>query len=309
LFLVAAPFWSVLQSTGAKSPYGPYGPEGPRMREQLWIVPGADRNIPLRATVFRPSEIQSRNAGPETSAASERRPLVIINHGSAEATREAVAMPIFYWLSKWFVDRGYVVLVPQRRGFGATGGDLVEGRDRCDDPDHYGAGQVAADDIESALNYMARQPFVDASRTIVSGVSTGGWAALALAARNPAGVQLVVNFAGGRGGHAYGEPNSICNADRLVEAAGSYGKTARVPTLWLYAANDSYFGPDLATAMANAWKEAGGPADLTLLPAFGTEGHDIVSDRAGWRAWGPNLEQSLPKPPSSPRQAIWLTRK
>jgi dienelactone hydrolase len=116
---------------------------------------------------------------------------------------------------------------------------------------------------------------------------------LALAARNPPGVRLVVNFAGGRGGHAYGQPNVVCAADRLIEAAGEYGKTAKVPTIWLYAANDSFFSPDLATAMAGAWKENGGSADLRLLPSYGAEGHDFVSDRAGWRAWGPNIEPML----------------
>lgn len=97
--------------------FGAFGPQGPRLREQLWLVPGGDATLPLRATLFRPMD-----AGDE-----RQRPLVVINHGSDAATRQAVAMPVFYWLSRWFVDRGYVVLLPQRRGHGATGGDFVEG--------------------------------------------------------------------------------------------------------------------------------------------------------------------------------------
>ena len=173
------------------------------MREQLWMVPGGSSTVPLRATVFRPADA-ARDAKKPV-----RRPLVVINHGSNDSSREAVAMPVFYWLSKWFVDRGYVVLLPQRRGYGASGGEFVEGRDSCSDPDHYSAGMAAAADIEAALHYLADQPFIDPSQTIVVGVSTGGWASLALAARNPSGVRLVVNFAGGRGGHAYGEPNAV----------------------------------------------------------------------------------------------------
>jgi hypothetical protein len=99
--------------------FGAFGPQGPRMREQLWMVPGGDANIALRATLFRPAQAEA--------AAAQRHPLVVINHGSDASTREAVAMPVFYWLSRWFVDRGYVVLLPQRRGHGATGGDFVEG--------------------------------------------------------------------------------------------------------------------------------------------------------------------------------------
>jgi dienelactone hydrolase len=268
--------------------YGPFGPEAPRLREQLWIVPGGDASLPLRATVFRPAEGHDANR-----TTPIRHPLVVINHGSDASTRESVSMPVFFWLSKWFVDRGYVVLLPQRRGYGATGGEWAEGKDWCTNPDHYSAGVAAADDIEGALNYMAAQPFIDPSRIVVAGISTGGWASLALAARNPTSVRLVVNFAGGRGGHAYGRANAICSPERLIEAVGAYGQAARVPTLWLYAANDSYFGPDLATAMTDAWKNNGGSADLRLLPPYGSEGHAVADDKAGWRLWGSHLEDAL----------------
>jgi len=266
------------------SSYGAYGPEGPRMREQFWVVPGADAQVPLRATVFRPAEVAGNH---------ERLPLVMINHGSDAFTREAVAMPVFYWLSRWFVDRGYVVLLPQRRGHGATGGELAEGRDTCANPDHVGSGQAAADDIEAALLFMARQSFIDASRLVVAGVSTGGWGALALAARNPPGLQLVVNFAGGRGGHAYGRENVVCGQNRLIAAAATFGREARVPTFWAYAENDSFFGPGLAHAMAAAWNAGGGHAELNVVPAYGEEGHVMVDDRASWRLWGPALEKAL----------------
>jgi dienelactone hydrolase len=289
LCLLSMPAWHVGRSIGAHAVYGPYGPEGRRLREQLWIVPGGDAKVPLRATVFRPPE----DSGARKGSGSGRRPLVVINHGSDETTREAVSLPVFYWLSKWFVDRGYVVVLPQRRGHGATGGDLAEGRDTCANPDHYAAGLAAADDIEAVLRYMAEQPFIDPALMVVAGVSTGGWGSLALASRNPAGVQLIVNFAGGRGGHAYGEPNAVCGRDRLIEAAGAYARGARVPTLWIYADNDSYFDPELAGAMASAWQSGGGRADLRVVPAYGTEGHDLVSDRAGWRLWGRELERTL----------------
>jgi dienelactone hydrolase len=289
LCLAFIPVWHIGHSIGAHAVYGPFGPEGLRLREQLWIVPGGDPKVPLRATMFRPAE----HSGILRASTRTRRPLVIMNHGSDESTREAVSMPVFYWLSKWFVDRGYVVVLPQRRGHGATGGDLVEGHDTCANPDHYRAGVAAADDIEAVLRYMAEQPFIDPSRVIVAGVSTGGWASLALASRNPAGVELVVNFAGGRGGHAYGEPNVVCGQDRLIEAASAYARTARVPTLWIYADNDSYFSPALASSMASAWNANGGRAELRMVPAYGAEGHDLVSDRAGWRLWGRELERTL----------------
>lgn len=48
---------------------------------------------------------------------------------------------------------------------------------------------------------------------------------------------------GGRGSR---DDHEVCNEDGLVQAFASFGKTSRVPMLWVYATNDSYFGPDLA---------------------------------------------------------------
>ncbi len=264
------------------SMYGAFGPEGQRMREQLWLLPSGDPTIAQRATVFRPD-----------GAATERFPLVVINHGTSEWNRLAVSMPVYYWLSRWFVDRGYAVVLPQRRGHGATGGSLVEAIGDCSRPDHYRSGLVAADDVGAAIDYMGHQSFIDPKRVLVVGVSTGGWASLALAAKRPDLVRAVVNFAGGRGGHAWGRNNEVCGEAGLVQAAHDYALTARAPTLWLYAQNDSYFGPEIATKMATAWKDGGGRAEYDPLPAYGKEGHGIADDRAGWDLWGKRLSGFL----------------
>jgi dienelactone hydrolase len=288
--------WAAVSTghAGAGESYGGFGPEGPRLREQFWVVPGADPAMPLRATVFRPKDDAPLPSGhTPISTGPVRRPLVIINHGTDEQTRHAVAMPVFYWLSRWFVERGYAVVLPQRRGHGATGGPLAEGGDYCRDPQHHRAGSTAASDIAAVLAFMREQPFVDPDETVVVGISTGGWASLALAARNPPGLKKVVNIAGGRGGHAFGQRGKVCGEARLIESAGKFGATAKVPTLWLYSSNDSYFGPELATNMATAYQTAGGPAELHVLPAYGDDGHGIADDRAGWNLWGPTLERFL----------------
>ncbi len=266
-------------------PLGPFGPEGPRMREQLWLVPSGDPALPLRATVFRPED--------PIAGSSQQRTLVVINHGTDEATRQAVSMPVFYWLSRWFVERGYVVVVPQRRGHGATGGELAESIGTCETADHYSSGQIAADDIAATVDYMTQQPFIAPRNVIVVGISTGGWAALALASRNLPSVGAIVNFAGGRGGHAYGRPNAVCNYDGLREAVHRFGQTARQPNIWFYSENDSYFGPELAAALANEWREAGGRVEARIFPPFNTDGHTIADDRASWDLWGDDLDGFL----------------
>ncbi len=295
--LAAAVFAMLLPIVAAAAPagvpqqsaaYGPFGPEGPRLREQLWILPSADHGFPLRATVFRPADAAGRES------AEDRHPLVVINHGTSDATRLAVAMPVYYWLSRWFVERGYVVVLPQRRGHGATGGPMAESIGTCSDPDHLHSGLAAADDIQGAVDFMSAQPFVRPGEAIVVGISSGGWASLALASRNSANVQAVINIAGGRGARPFGErADSVCGETRLIEAASAFGRTARVPTLWLYAANDSYFRPDLARALASAWQAGGGEAELHLFPAYGSEGHSLADDRAGWDVWGAAVEAFL----------------
>lgn len=262
------------------------------MREQLWVLPSGSPDMHLRATVFRPDEGANATG---TAGAPVRRPLVVINHGTSEATRVSVAMPVYYWLSRWFVERGFAVVLPQRRGHGATAGPLAEGVGTCSEPEHLRAANIAADDVQAVVEYMARQPFVADRETLVIGISTGGWASLALGARNLEQVRGVVSFAGGRGGHAYGRANQVCGPERLIAGARDMGSKSRTPSLWLYSRNDTYFGPDLARAMATAYATAGGKADLQVLPAYGSDGHALADDHAGWQLWGHHLDEFIAK--------------
>lgn len=267
--------------------HGAFGPFGPRMCEQLWMLPSASAEIDLRATVFRPGSSAA------DCSADVPRPLVVINHGTDAGTREAIAMPVFYWLSRWFVDRGYVVVLPQRRGHGATAGDLAEGQDSCARPDHYAAGQTAADDIETAVKFMSRQSFVDARTILAVGISSGGWASLALSGRDIPGLRGVVNFAGGRGAYAGGRATAVCGVENLYDAARRLGQQARVPSLWLYASNDTFFNPTVARRLADAFIGSGGPGELHVLPPYGREGHFLADDRAGWQHWSRQLTAFL----------------
>ena len=54
--------------------------------------------------------------------------------------------------------------------------------------------------------------------------------------------------------------------------------------LWIYAANDSFFRPDLAHQMADAFTAGGGRVQLIVAPAFGSDGHFLFSS-AGLKIW------------------------
>jgi hypothetical protein len=81
---------------------------------------------------------------------------------------------------------------------------------------------------------------------------------------------------GGRGGRVDGKPNNNCAPDRLVEATGEFGRTSRVPMLWIYIENDTFFGPALSKRMHEAFTAAGGKAEYHLVPPFGNDGHFFV---------------------------------
>ena len=157
-------------------------------------------------------------------------PLAVINHGSVESAdvRAKFPMPDYPLISRWFLDRGYAVVLPQRPGHGETGGPYFEDQGFCESPDFRQAGLRTADSIEAAIDYLTAQPFVRHAGVIVVGQSAGGWGAIALASRNPSAVKAVINFAGGRGGRSDNMPNNNCSPDQLIAAR---------PKIWRDGAN------------------------------------------------------------------------
>jgi len=256
-------------------------PEGAPNRKQLWLIPSADASHLMRATLYRPP-----GRGPF--------PLVVVSHGTAEsaALRKLFKVPTFEALSSWFVRRGYAVVAPQRPGHGATGGPYVETNINCDNAQYRLAGLATAASIRATIDFLKTQPFISRAPVILVGHSAGAWGSLALAYRG-GGIKAVINFAGGRGGRSYNQPNRNCAPERLVAAAAEYGRRVRVPTLWIYTENDTYFGPALARQMADAFRAAGGPVEYHLLPPFGEEGHFLVQIDDGVRVWGPIVARFL----------------
>jgi dienelactone hydrolase len=263
---------------------GPQGPAAGTDGGELWLIPSPQAGVLMRATVYRPQR---------TGAF----PLAIVNHGSDQSAiqRFNYATPTYPISAHWFLARGYAVVVPQRPGHGETGGRYLEDQGSCADADYLGSGLGTAASIQAALDYMTAQPFARRDGMVALGQSAGGWGALALASRNPPGLAAAINVAGGRGGRSDGKPGSNCAPDRLVAAAARFGATARVPTLWLYAQNDSYFAPALAERMAQAFRGAGGRVDFRLLPALTDDGHGLLETPEGAAAWEPAVAEFLAK--------------
>ena len=231
-------------------------------------------------------------------------PLVIMNHGVAMDPKERSFFPLveFRDAAFWFARRGYLVVAPAGPGYGAAGLDIPERGihsvffqkiGKCSNPNFRDAGlAVAAIDL-GTIKYLSGRKDVVTDNIIVVGQSAGGWGSIALASQNPSMIKAVIVFAAGRGGRVDGKPNNNCNPDKLVAATTEFGRTARLPMLWIYTENDSYFGPELSRRMHEAFVGAGGDAEYHLVGPFGNEGHGLIDAREGVPIWSPLVSRFL----------------
>ncbi len=282
LLLIAAcepfNFSDTRQALGA----GPQDSEEGPSRRQRWLIPMPAQRLSMVATLWRP-----RGPGPFR--------LAVISHASTEAAEFRVEDPTprYETLALWLTRHGFAAVLPLRPGHAGTGGPYLEEQGICDNADYVSSGVATAASIQTAIDYMTTQSFVKKDHVAVLGQSAGSWGALALASQNPSAVSAIVNFAGGRGGQSGGEANANCAPDRLVEAAGEFGRSARIPTLWIYLENDSFFGPAISKRMADVFRLGGGNVDYHLLPAFGDDGHLFVTSPAAVPIWDPIVAKFL----------------
>ena len=243
-----------------------------RMNEQIIKVPaGRAQDVQLETTVFRPP-----GPGPF--------PLLIVNHGKAPGNPKLQPRDRFIYLATAFVRRGYAVMVPMRTGFANSTGKFVE----------YGCNMTAngyeqAGDIADVVRYARAQPWVDSEHIVLAGQSFGGLASMAAATQKMPGVRGVMNFAGGLKVHG-----DLCDwRGALVKAFAEYGRRNKLPSMWMYGANDSYFGPDLAARLHGAFTGAGGKAELVAFGPFKKDAHGLLGNRDGATVWLPEVERFL----------------
>jgi dienelactone hydrolase len=269
----------------AQGPFGPRGPEAEPNRAQAWLVPSPDPKITSHAVLFRPP-----GEGPFR--------LAVIAHASTQNViyRAQMVQPEYRALAALLVARGFAVLVPERPGHGATGGEYLEDQHGCDEADYLGSGRATRDAISAAFNYLRGQSFIRRDGAVIIGHSAGGWGALAMANADPAEIAQIVVFAPGRGGQANGLPNQICAPNTLLTAANEFGHGARIPVSWLVAANDSFFPPDFSRKLADAFRTGGGKVDFHPLAAYDGEGHWMAETENGVKFATPELDRILKGP-------------
>lgn len=259
-----------------------------RIQEEIWALP---LPLPTFAYLVRPV-----GDGPF--------PLVIMNHGVSLNPTDRSFFPLveFRDAAKWFAKRGYLVVAPVGTGYGASAIDIPERGiygpffskiGKCTNPNFHDAGLAIAQVDLWIIDYLAAEKRIVPKDVIVVGQSAGGWASIALSSVNPPQVKAIITFAAGRGGRVGGQPNNNCAPDKLVEATADFGRTSRVPMLWIYVENDTFFGPALSKRMYEAFTAAGGRAEYHLMAPFGDEGHFFIGSPQAIPTWSPLVARFL----------------
>jgi len=216
-----------------------------------------------------------------------RHPLVVLTHGTSNEpdARAHVTPWAQFSQAQWFAQRGYVALVVVRRGYGRSGGQPDSANGGCGSRGgSFGqAGEASADDLRAVMDFARSLPEVDGDMMLSAGVSTGGFAQVALSADPPKGLKAAISFAGGRGGDGH-EHN--CNLSGVIDAFHDFGKGAHkhgdLPMLWIYSENDHWFPPAMAQQFDAAYKKGGGANQFVMAPPDGEDGHRLYMHVAAW---------------------------
>jgi dienelactone hydrolase len=222
-----------------------------------------------------------------------KAPFLVLNHGRP-ATRAAyptMGRQRYSANSAYFVSKGFVVLIPTRVGYGPSGGTDVEYAGPCAGRLYPPVFKAAAQQTLALLKHAKTLPYVDTNRGLVVGQSFGGATAIALASMNPEGVIAVVNFSGGSGGNPESSPEQPCKPELLEKTFADYGRTAKVPTLWLYSENDRYFGNVFPKKWFEAFAASGGQASFVEMPPFKNDGHTSFTGNPA--VWKPAFEEFI----------------
>ncbi len=238
------------------------------------LVDGMSRTGDMIITHYRP-----QGGGPF--------PLVVMSHGRAGSAEER-AKPErqrFGAVARYWVRRGFAVVVPTRLGYGATGiePDTEFSGKSCDDRSYVPMSEAAAHQIRTAVDFGKSFAWVDAAKIILMGQSVGGFSSTVANAKRIPGVIAAINSAGGAGANPKERAEKPCAPEKIAAVYAAAGKTASTPMLWFYSENDKSFGAQLPRTWHKAYTGAGGKAEFVMLAPNGEDGHRQLEILGVWR--------------------------
>ena len=183
-------------------------------------------------------------------------PVVIYNH-SARSGRPRRPEPNEY-IGSLLTRAGYAVLIPERRGYGASDGPTLS-EDIGNDWGQRFVTRVEAetDDVFAALDYLRTLPFADTKRIGIMGYSLGGIVTMFAVSRSTT-FAVAINQAGATG--AWNISAELRSA--LIAAA----EKATTPALLQVAQNDRT--TDAITTLAEIFKKRGMPHRMVIYEPF-----------------------------------------
>lgn len=213
-------------------------------------------------------------------------PAIVMNHGSEQFPKSGRG------IVEPYVEQGYVVFFPHRRGQGGSSSqsDYIMDVINCEpaatrDEKFVERQEAHLEDTIAAIAYLKQIPYVDTSRIFMVGASFGGIQTV-LATERQLGIKASVAFA--PAAMAWGSLPLL--RSRLIQAV----RSATVPIMLIQAENDY----DLTPTKRMAWEldRANKPHKLLIFPAFGTtpaDGHSFSV--LGDRIWGDEVFSFLAK--------------
>jgi carboxymethylenebutenolidase len=213
-------------------------------------------------------------------------PAVIYNHGSRDG-RESDSVP-FQYIGAMLTRAGYIVLVPERRGYGKSDGMNWRNQVGRDQSQVVTRLFAETDDIYAAIAYLGTVPSADTKRLGIMGWSFGGIITIFATSHGPA-FAAAVDQAGG----ALTWDSNAHVRRALIEAAES----STTPTLFMVARNDRTTSS--VTTLAEILKDRGIAQQTVIYDAFTPDrgsfavpGHALFSQQ-GAHIWERDLLQFL----------------
>lgn len=221
-------------------------------------------------------------------------PTVVFNHGSTgrgdnpELFRRSWTSPA---AAAYFVDRGWMIIFPQRRGRGASEGRYDEGfeadrsRYSCEPSLSLSGVDRAIEDLDAVMAHVRTRSDVVQSKLLLAGQSRGGILSIAYAGERPEVFVGVVNFVGGW------MSDRCANAVAINTATFKRGAKFLRPTLWLYGDADPFYSLSRSKGNFAAFTAAGGKGRFESYWVPGQNaGHAIIAHP---KLWTDHLTQYL----------------
>ncbi|WP_051849017.1 dienelactone hydrolase family protein [Thiomonas sp. FB-Cd] len=273
----------------------------------LWVVPAAGYAFPsstVRQSSFRVPVSLRNGFGRMVKQdlvltvvrdrqGDRRRPFLVLLHGRPASVdaRIRLGQVTSPGNASFFAGLGFVVLIPTRVGYGVTGGPDLEYTGTCFDKDFSQGMTAVVEETRQVLEFASHLPDIDRHRGLVVGDSFGGVAAVAIASARIPGVVAAINISGGDGGDSVRHVDHPCRPDQMSATFAAYGRSNRLPTLWMYSVNDRLWGPLYPKIWFRDFTDSGGRGQFVTLPADKNNGHFIFNRNPG--AWHPAFDQFI----------------